>query len=89
MAYYVNTDEGRHTKVWSAGCGGSGIKGDSIGEPDMKSGLDPESCMLSATDGDADMARKDKRSLAVTLPAEWHVGGLGLGIIAASLGTKI
>lgn len=90
MPCYDNVDREQHTKVCSAGSGGSGIKGANIGEPDMKSaGLDPDPCIVSATAGEADMATKDKSSWAVTLPAERHVGRFGLGIIVADLEAKV
>ena len=66
----------------SAGRGGSGTKGANIGEPAMISsvpGIDPR--MVSAADGDANMAKQDMRTWAVTLPAELHVGGLDRDVI--------
>ena len=66
----------------SAGSGGSGIKGDSIGEP-ARTASAPRTGTISATDGEADTARKDRSSWAVTLPAESHIERLDRDTITA------
>lgn len=53
-----------------------------MGEPDiMPSRLGSDPCIGSAREGEANMARKDTRIWAVTLPAELHVGGLDRDVI--------
>ncbi len=63
-------DKGWYTKVCSAGGGGSGTKGANIGlSENMESGSDTEAAAGEA----ADIARKDRRRLAVMRPAESDV----------------